>query len=141
MKRIALVPITTVDGVRTPTVPASTTSWVMLHDFGNRALVKGTIPDGTPQTANTIADIVEEPILDDAGKPTGQKRQVDINDEPLTPAQRTQAKTFLQNQGLPVDKFDADAPVSRAQLLRFILRRVAGWKDMSVRELLDGWDA
>lgn len=130
MKRIALVPVTTVDGVRTPTIPAAATAWVTLHDFGSRALVKMSLPDGTPKTATTIADIT----LDEDG------RQIDINDEPLTQAQRDQAKTFLSNAGLNVAKWDEDAPVSRAQVLRFILRRAAGWKDMPAREILDGWD-
>lgn len=135
MKRYALLNMTTVNGTRTPTVPAATTSWVMLHDFGGRALVKLTLPDGTPVTANTIADVTIE-IDED-----GASRQIEVNAEPLTPAQMQTAKTFLTNQGFDVSRFDGDAPDNRAKLLRFILRRLAGWQDMTPRELLDGWDA
>jgi hypothetical protein len=93
-------------------------------------LVKYTVPDGTSKTANTIADIT----LDEDG------RQVDVNDEALTPAQQAQAKTFLENNGINTDRWAEDAVVSRGKLLRFILRRAAGWRDMTPRELLDGWD-
>lgn len=132
MKRYALLnTVVAGDGTRSPNVPAAATSWVNIHDFGNRMLVKMTLPDGTAKTANTIADIT----FDEDG------RQLDINAEPLTPAQRTAAKTFLQNAGLDVSRFDEDGPDDRAKLLRFILRRLAGWQDMTARELLDGWDA
>jgi hypothetical protein len=131
IKRIALVP-TQVDGSgnRAPTIPAAATGYVVLHDFGPRMLVKYTVPDGTPKTANTIADIT----LDEDG------RQIDVNDEALTPAQQAQAKSFLENQGLDTSKWAEDAVVSRGKLLRFILRRAANWRDMTPRELLDGWD-
>jgi hypothetical protein len=99
-------------------------------DFGPRTLVKYVVPDGTPKTANTIADVT----FDEDG------RQVDVNDEPLTPAQQAQAKTFLENNGINTDRWDEDAVVSRGKLLRFILRRAAKWNDMPVREMLDGWD-
>lgn len=142
MKRIALVNTTTeADGGRTPTLPPLASSWVSMADFGNRMLVKYVIPDGTPPTANTIADITMEDVLDDNGQPTGQKRQVAINPEPLTPAQRTQAKSFLQSNGVDVSRFDGDGVDDREKLLRFILRRAAGRRDMTTRELLDGWDA
>lgn len=132
MKRYTLTPYQTdAEGARFPVVPANATSWVRVEDIGNRALVKATVPDGSPVTANTIADIT----MDEDG------RQIDINAAPLTPAQRTAAKTFLANQGMDVSRFDEDAPDDRAKLLRFVLRRLAGWKDISVRELLDGWDA
>lgn len=131
MKRILLTPVTIdASGARVPTVPAGTTGWVHLHDFGSRMLIKAQIPDGTPKTATTIADIT----FDTDG------RQVDVNAEPLTPAQRQTAKTFLSAQGLDVSRFDGDGIDDRAKLLRFILRRVAGWRDMTPRELLDGWD-
>lgn len=132
MKRFLLTTATTdAEGARTPVVPAAATSWVTLHDFGNRILVKATLPDGTAKTANTIADIT----FDEDG------RQVDITAEALTPAQRATAKTFLSNAGLDVSRFDGDGVDDRAKLLRFLLRRIAGWQDMTPRELLDGWDA
>jgi|GEM_PF-6457388 len=30
---------------------------------------------------------------------------------------------------------------NRAKLLKFVLEHLAGWQDMPVRDLLDGWDA
>jgi len=135
MKRLALLPITAVDGNRVPTVPITATGWCMLHDFGPRALVKLNIPDGTAKTATTIADVTMEAPED------GRQRQVDINVEALTSTQRTTIKTMLQANGFDVSQFDGDNLADRAKLLRFVLRRLAGWQDMPVRELLDGWDA
>jgi hypothetical protein len=131
MKRIALVPYETdVNGLRTPTIPAAATGFITLHDFGPRALVKMTLPDGTAKTATTIADIT----IDQDG------RQVEVNAEPLSAAQQTTAKNFLIGQGFDVSQFDGDAVNNRAKLLRFVLRRLAGWQDMTPRELLDSWD-
>jgi hypothetical protein len=130
MKRYALLPMTQVDDVRTPAIPAAATGFVVLHDFGNRALVKLSLPDGTAKTATTIADVT----VDQDG------RQVDINAEPLSAAQQTTAKNFLINQGFDVSQFDGDTVNNRAKLMRFILRRLAGWQDMTPRELLDSWD-
>jgi hypothetical protein len=130
MKRYALQPVTTVDGTRTPTIPAAASGFVTLHDFGPRALVKMTLPDGTAKTATTIADIT----IDQDG------RQVEVNAEPLSAAQQTTAKNFLIGQGFDVSQFDGDAVNNRAKLLRFVLRRLAGWQDMTPRELLDSWD-
>jgi hypothetical protein len=133
MKRIALLSRVQNGATWEPNVPAAANgTYAVLHDFPNqnRMLVKMVLPDGTPVTTNTIADI----SIDEEG------RQIDINAEPLTAQQRTAAKSFLSNAGLDVSKWDEDAPVNRAQVLRFILRRVANWRDMPVRELLDGWD-
>lgn len=136
MKRYILATMTTdAQGNRAPTVPAAATSWINVHDFGNRALVKLTLPDGTAKTANTIADITMTTDED------GRQVQVDINDEALTPTQIANAKTMLSSAGLDVSRFDSDGVASRAQLLRFILRRAAKWQDLSWREVLDGWDA
>lgn len=125
--------VTDAQGVRTPTVPAATTSWVCLADFSgqNRMLVKCQIPDGASKTTNTIADITFD----------ADGRQLDINAEALTPTQVTAAKNFLSNAGLDVSLYDGDGINDRAKLLRFILRRIAKWRDMTPRELLDGWDA
>lgn len=138
MKRIILSAVTTdAQGTRTPTVPAATTSWVCIADFPqrNRMLVKATLPDGTAKTANTVADITLEQTED------GVQRQVDVNAEALTAAQRDNIKTLLTNAGFDVSRFDGDGIDDRTKLLRFILRRLAGWRDISWRELLDGWDA
>ena len=130
MQRYLLAQVQVINGTRTPTVPAAATGWVCLFEVGNRMLVKATLPDGAAKTANTIADITH----DEDG------RQVDINNEPLTAAQKQAAKTFLVNNGIDVERFDGDNIDDRAKLLRFLLRRIARWQDMTVRELLDGWD-
>lgn len=134
MKRLLLVAKvgdgTRADPVRA-SVPAVATGVVVLHEFPNRMLVKCSLPDGTAKTANTIADIT----IDEDG------RQVDINAEALGTTARATIKTFLTNQGFDVSQFDADAIDDRAKLLRFVLRRLANWRDMTVRELLEGWDA
>lgn len=138
MKRLLLAAVTTsVDAegvtVRAPTLPAAVTSWVILADFParNRMLIKVTLPDGTAKTATTIADVT----VDEDG------RQVDINAEALTAGQRSTIKTMLTNAGFDVSQFDGDNLDNRAKLLRFLLRRLAGWQDMTPRELLDRWDA
>lgn len=135
IKRYSLLPMTTdTDGSRMPVAPASASSWSMLHNFGNRALVKMAVPDGTAKTANTIADVTLETDED------GTTRQIDINAEPLNATQRTTVKNMLTNAGFDVSRFDGDGIDDRAKLLRFVLRRLAGWQDMTPRELLDKWD-
>jgi hypothetical protein len=118
------------EGARTPTVPAIASSWVMLHDFGQRALVKMTVPDGTAKTVTTIADVVNDQ----------DGRQVDINAEPLTPAQQTVAKSFLENNGVDTSSFDADKIDDRRKLMKFVLKQEAHFQGLTTRELLDGWD-
>lgn len=134
MKRLLLTTIlgtgTRADPFR-PNVPAAATAAVVLHEFPNRMLVKCVLPDGTAKTANTICDIT----FDTDG------RQVDYNAEALTPTQIANAKTLLSNAGFNVAQFDGDGIDDRAKLLRFILRRLAQWQDMTPRELLEGWDA
>jgi|GEM_PF-3478072 len=139
MKRIALLPITIVAGVRVPTLPAGATGWVMLHDFGARALVKVNIADGTVKTATTLADVTTE------ADENGSQRQVGVYAETLTATQRTTLKTMLSSAGFDVSSFDADDIQDRARLLRFVLRRLANWPGalwaLPVRDLLEGWDA
>lgn len=120
---------TRADPVR-PVLPAAATNMVVLHEFPARMLVKVTLPDGTAKTSNTIADIT----IDEDG------RQVDINAEALTATQRNTIKTMLTNAGFDVSQYEGDGIDDRAKLARFILRRLANWQDMGVRELLDGWD-
>lgn len=135
MKRYALLPmVTDAQGNRAPAVPAAAAAWVTLHDFGARALVKLALPDGTAKTATTIADVIETTDED------GTRRQVDVDAEPLTPAQRATIKTMLTNAGFDVSQFDADGIDDRAQLLRFVLRRLARWQDMPSAAVLAGWD-
>jgi hypothetical protein len=134
MKRYLLAPVTiTGTGRRVPTLPAGTTAWVCVHDFParNRMLLKVQVPDGTAKTAATIADIT----IDAEG------RQVDVNAEALTQAQRDAFKTQLTNAGFDVTQFDGDNLTNRALLLRFLLRRLAAWQDLPTRDVLERWDA
>jgi hypothetical protein len=137
VKRILLADIAVAtDGARTPTLPAGATGFVCLHDFPARGkmLVKVNLPDGTAVTAATIADITMEATED------GRQRQVDVNPAALTTAQRDAWRTRLQAAGFDVSDFDTTI-TDRAKLLWHILRRIASRNDMTVSELLFGYDA
>jgi hypothetical protein len=97
--------------------------YVMVGERGNRALVKTVVPDGTPPTATTIAD------LTDGG--------LDVNADALTAGQRNTIKTFLTNQGIDAAQFDADGVTDRRALLRFLARRWLGREDFQT--LIDGY--
>jgi hypothetical protein len=106
-----------------PRRPNVAGDYVMVGERGNRALVKTVVPDGTPPTATTIAD------LTDGG--------LDVNADALTAGQRNTIKTFLTNQGIDAAQFDADGVTDRRALLRFLARRWLGREDFQT--LIDGY--
>lgn len=136
MKRLILSDVITDADGRRPNVPAATSGYVVLADFPqrNRMLVKVNIPDGTAQTANTIADITTTTDAD------GRVVQVDVNAQALSGAQKTAVKTALTNAGFTAQDFDTFV-TNRARLAWFVLRRYAGWQQEDLRLLFDGFDA
>lgn len=130
MRRIALIPIVPVDGVRTADIPTHI-SWVMLAESpnGQRALIKAILPDNTPQTQGTIADI----ILDEDGN------QIEIDMAPLSTAQRNAIRTFLTNQGFDVSRIDATVN-NRRKLLFAVLRHLFGRDEFDLDMVLHGYD-
>lgn len=136
IKRIALLDMTTAaDGSRAPAVQPEATGWVMLHDFGQRALVKMALPDGTPTGTGWLADITMQQAED------GTWQQTDITATALTAAQLTAIKTFLTNRGFDVSSLDATV-TNRKQLLSKVLRFVAHRTDLDdFATLANGYDA
>lgn len=128
IKRFSLVPLVGTGASGDPIRPdfPESVSRVVLGQIGNRALVKHAVADGTPPTATTLADVTPDGL--------------DVNPQVLTPAQRTAAKTFLQNNGIDVAAFDGDGVTDRKRLLAFVLRRALGWSQADLQRALSDYD-
>lgn len=107
--------------------PDITGSYSVLGRVGSRVLVKRLVPDGTAQTAGTLADV--------------SASGVDVNATALTAGQRATIKTFLVNNGVDVSRFDGDGIDDRRKLLVFIVRRVLGWDVTELRRAFTDYDA
>lgn len=124
MKRFKLVAkVTTVRGGISwtePDLPAGSNLSV-LADLPNRMLVCVNVPGGTAADNETICDIGADGQLVAAS---------------LSAAQRNAIKTRLTSWGFDVSQFDGDGVTDRAQLLRFVVRRLANRADLDSPELL-----
>jgi hypothetical protein len=131
MKRLALVDMLIAeDGTRSPAVPSEATGMVTLHDFGQRALVKMALPDGTATAPGWLADIT----VDQDGQQTG------IDAAPVNAATRAAIAAFLQARG--IDTSNLDGSVTDRKKLISVLMRAIGRADLDdLATLLHGYDA
>jgi hypothetical protein len=110
-----------------PYRPDITDSHNVIGRIGNRVLVKRLVPDGTPVTPTTLADVTANGF--------------DIQAQNLTAGQKAAAKTFLQNNGIDVSDFDTENPDDRKKLLVFALTRAFGWDKADLRRALTDYNA
>lgn len=106
-RRYALVPRLGAGTADDPFRPDVAGSYVALHYFPNRVLVKRPVADGTPTDSDTLADL-----------PAGGG---DVTATPLTLAQREAIRDRLATHG--VDVTDWPAPANRRALFRWLVAK------------------
>lgn len=125
-----------VTGRRGVIVPGASATVIVAELPNNKALVKANVPDGMARTPDTIVDVIHD----------GEGSQLDLEDAPLTNAQRTAVQNRLLTHW-PGGNFtwvNATNAPNRKRLLRELLRRYGNRADLDtddVRQLLFGYDA
>lgn len=107
-RRYALVPRLGTGTDADPIRPDVAGSYVALHYFAARVLVKLPVPDGTPVDGDTLADI-----------PTGSG---DVTASPLTLAAREAIRLRLITHGIDVP--DWPNPSTRRTLFRWLVSKL-----------------
>lgn len=132
MKRFSLVARTGNGSHAAPFRPTvAGTNWTTVADLGGFTLVKHSVPDGTAADATTLADLQ----IDKNGNPL-----TDVDATALSAPQVAALKAQLVAAGLNVASFDADGITDRRALLRFVLRRAAGWAPATFDRILRDFD-